>query len=81
VNLPHVFDTPYYSGKQGVFWYVGYEWYRKHFDVQAKWKESSRIVLEFEAAFQVAQVYVNGKLMGEHRGGYTGFYFDITDKH
>jgi hypothetical protein len=79
VNLPHVFDTPYYSGKQGVFWYVGYGWYRKHFDIQAKWKESSRIVLEFEAAFQVAQVYVNGKLMGEHKGGYTGFYFDITD--
>ena len=79
VNLPHVFDTPYYSGKQGVFWYVGYGWYRKHFDVQAKWKESSRIVLEFEAAFQVAQVYVNGKLLGEHKGGFTGFYFDITD--
>ncbi len=79
VNLPHVFDTPYFSLKQGVFWYVGYGWYRKHFDVQAKWKESSRVVLEFEAAYQVAQVYVNGTLMGEHKGGYTGFYFDITN--
>ncbi len=79
VNLPHVFDTPYYALKKGTFWYVGYGWYRKHFNVQAKWKESSRIFLEFEAAFQVAQVYVNGKLLGEHKGGYTGFYFDITD--
>ena len=79
VNLPHVFDTPYYALKKGVFWYVGYGWYRKHFNVQAEWKTSKRIVLEFEAAFQVAQVYVNGKLMGEHKGGFTGFYFDITD--
>ncbi len=79
VNLPHVFDIPYYALKKGNFWYVGYGWYRKHFDVQAKWRESSRIFLEFEAAFQVAQVYVNGKLQGEHKGGFTGFYFDITD--
>ncbi|HJX64243.1 MAG TPA: glycoside hydrolase family 2 TIM barrel-domain containing protein, partial [Polyangia bacterium] len=79
VNLPHVFDTPYYALKKGVFWYVGYGWYRKHINVQAEWKASKRIVLEFEAAFQVAQVYVNGKLQGEHKGGFTGFYFDITD--
>jgi hypothetical protein len=78
VNLPHVFDTPYYALKKGVFWYVGYGWYRKHFNVQADWTTSKRIVLEFEAAFQVAEVYVNGTLMGQHQGGFTGFYFDIT---
>jgi hypothetical protein len=79
VSLPHVFDTPYYSLKKGIFWYMGIGWYRKHFNVQADWTTSKRIVLEFEAAFQVADVYVNGKLMGEHKGGFTGFYFDITD--
>jgi hypothetical protein len=79
VNLPHVFDTPYYALKKGVFWYVGYGWYRKHITVDPAWKTSKRIVLEFEAAFQVADVYVNGKLMGEHKGGFTGFTFDITD--
>ena len=78
INLPHVFDTPYYSLKKGVFWYVGIGWYRKHFNVPADWLASKRVVLEFEAAFQVADVYVNGKLMGEHKGGFTGFYFDIT---
>ena len=78
VNLPHVFDTPYYALKKGIFWYMGIGWYRKHFNVPAEWTSSKRIVLEFEAAFQVAQVYVNGKLMGEHKGGFTGFYFDIT---
>ena len=78
VNLPHVFDIPYYASANGVFWYAGIGWYRKHFTVQSAWTTSSRIFLEFEAAFQFAQVYVNGSLMGTHRGGYTGFYFDIT---
>jgi len=79
VNLPHVFDTPYFaSAATGVFWYAGIGWYRKHFNVQSDWKTSNKIFLEFEAAFQVAQVYVNGTLVGEHKGGYTGFYFDIT---
>jgi len=79
VNLPHVFDTPYFASAAGVFWYAGIGWYRKHFNVLSDWKTSKRIFLEFEAAFQVAQVYVNGTLAGEHRGGYTGFYFDITN--
>jgi hypothetical protein len=79
VNLPHVFDLPYYSLKKGLFWYVGYGWYRKHFNVQASFITSKRIVLEFEAAFQVAEVYVNGVSVGQHQGGFTGFYFDITN--
>ena len=79
VNLPHVFDTPYYSTGPGVFWYAGIGWYRRHLTVQADWITSKRIVLEFEAAFQVAEVYVNGTLVGQHQGGYTGFHFDITD--
>ena len=29
--------------------------------------------------FQVAELFVNGKRIGEHKGGYTGFTFDITD--
>ena len=34
--------------------------------------------LEFEGAFQDAEVWVNGKKAGEHLGGYTGFSLDIT---
>ena len=37
-----------------------------------------RVFLEFEAAFQVTEVFVNGVRSGEHRGGYTGFSFDVT---
>ena len=35
--------------------------------------------LEFEGVFQIADVYVNGEKIGTHRGGYSGFVYDITD--
>ncbi len=75
VNLPHSFDTPYY---QILTWYQGYGWYRRHVTITAAQKSSRRVSIEFEAAFQDAQVYVNGTLVGEHIGGFTGFIFDIT---
>ena len=76
INLPHNFSIPYFQSAQ---WYTGYGWYRKYFDVPAKWK-SKRIFIEFEGAFRDARIFVNGKLVGTHPGGYTGFSLDITDK-
>ncbi len=74
-NLPHSFSMPYFAADR---FYVGYGWYRKHFDVPAAWK-GRRVNLEFDGVFQVAEVFVNGQRVGEHQGGYTGFTFDITD--
>jgi beta-galactosidase len=75
-NLPHSFSTPYFAA--GNSFYVGYGWYRKHFDVPKSWN-GKRINLEFDGMFQVAEIFVNGRRLGEHKGGYTGFTFDITD--
>lgn len=75
VNLPHSFSLPYFGPDT---FYVGYGWYRKHFDVPATWT-GKRINLDFDGVFQVAEVFVNGKRVGEHKGSYTGFTFDITD--
>jgi beta-galactosidase/beta-glucuronidase len=69
INLPHSFSIPYFQSKD---FYVGYGWYRKHLDIKPQWL-SQRVSLEFEAAFQDAQIYVNGQLMGQHKGGFTGF--------
>jgi autotransporter-associated beta strand protein len=74
VGLPHSFSQPYFLWPQ---FYTGYGWYRKHFTVQPQWA-GKRVFLEFQAAFQDAQVYVNGTLVNEHLGGYTGFSYDIT---
>jgi len=74
VGLPHSFSTPYFQGKD---FYTGYGWYRKSFDVPAAWLQQ-RVFVEFDGAFQDAEVFVNGRSAGRHRGGYTGFSCDIT---
>lgn len=51
--------------------------YRKKF-VTEKPSESDRLFLHFGAVNYEARVFVNGGYVGEHRGGYTPFAFDIT---
>lgn len=74
INLPHSFELPYFMSKD---FQVGYGWYRRHLEFKSEWA-SKRIRVEFEGAFQDAEVYVNGTRIGEHKGGFTGFSMDIT---
>ncbi len=74
VGLPHSFGLPYFMSSS---FYVGYGWYRKHFTVPSSWTGKS-VSLEFQAAFDQAQIYVNGTQVGQHIGGYNGFSIDIT---
>lgn len=53
-------------------------WYRRTFARPAMQKDG-RLLLHFGAVDWEATVYVNGKEVGSHRGGYTPFSFDITD--
>ena len=52
-------------------------WYRRKFRVPAGWA-GQRVLLHFGAVDYLATVWVNGTLVGSHKGGYTSFYFDIT---
>ncbi|MCP1469271.1 hypothetical protein J3E64_000946 [Sphingobium sp. OAS761] len=74
VGLPHSFGIPYFQASQ---FYTGYGWYRKQLTVPGAWR-GRRIFLEFEGAFQDAEIFVNGNPVGRHRGGYTGFSVDVT---
>ena len=74
IGLPHSFSIPYFRSPA---FYVGYGWYRKTFTLP-NLAASRRVSLEFEGAFQEAEVFVNGTAVGHHRGGYTGFPVDIT---
>ena len=80
VALPHDFDAPYDVGgtRSGDSFHVGAGWYRKHFTVPQSWA-GKRVEFESEGAFSVTDVWVNGTKIGTHRGGYTGFVFDITN--
>jgi beta-galactosidase len=59
--------------------HVGKGWYRRTFVVPLDWK-SKRIRLHFDAVYDIAEVTLNGTVVGTHNGGYTPFEFDITDK-
>lgn len=52
-------------------------WYRRRFEVPAEW-HGQRVFLNFEAVDWSAEVWVNGKLAGEHQGGYDPFGFDFS---
>lgn len=51
-------------------------WYRRTFVSPAK--RGQRLLLHFEAVDWRAEVFVNGKTVGQHAGGYDPFTFDIT---
>jgi len=53
-------------------------WYRREFTLPSHWK-SDRVLLNFEAVDWSAWVWVNGALVGAHKGAYDRFSFDITD--
>ncbi len=53
-------------------------WYRRTFDLPAKW-HGKRLLLHFGAVDFETTVWVNSRQVGQHRGGYDGFTFDITE--
>lgn len=87
VSLPHSWNrTDMYDNRNfndGLDIYTNYwrgdGWYRKTF-VPPSEAKGKKLWIEFEAANQTATVYLNGKLVGNHIGGYLTFKFDITDK-
>ena len=52
-------------------------WYEREFVVPKKWK-GKNVLLHFGAVDWQSEVYVNGVFVGEHKGGYDPFTFDIT---
>ena len=52
-------------------------WYRKHFNLPKETK-GKKVFIEFEGARQGVDVYVNGKMVGQHENGVMAFGFDLT---
>lgn len=75
IRVPFAPETPA-SGLE-LRGYLGECWYRRTFPSDAP--EGHRTLLHFEASDYLTRVWVNGKFVGAHEGGYTRFSFDITD--
>ncbi|MFL1013219.1 glycoside hydrolase family 2 protein [Flavisericum labens] len=73
INVPGDFNTQLPE----LVYYEGTVWYKKGFKYQLN--KSKRLFLHFGAVNYKATVYVNGKLVGIHEGGFTPFQFEITN--
>lgn len=77
VNVPHNWDQ-YYGFRRTKHGNLhGTAWYHKTLKVD-KQDNSKRLFLFFEGVSSYATVWVNGKKVGEHKGGRTTFTVDIT---
>jgi hypothetical protein len=54
-------------------------WYRRTFTVPSSWREGQRLLLHFDAVDWQTTVYLNGREVGTHKGGYDRFTVDVTD--
>jgi len=83
VTLPHTWNAQDGQlgkvGNPGVKdgYYRGVGWYARALDIPADWK-NRRVFIRFQAASLVAKAYLNGQLLGEHRGGFTAFCYELT---
>lgn len=84
VSAPHTYnDTDTFDhwsirghhGEQNQW--GGRTWYRKTFSLPQEY-QGKKVYIEFEAVRQVAEVYLNGQLLGTSKTGFLPFGFDLT---
>lgn len=85
VKLPHDWSLEYPYNEQAIscgsggYVETGIGWYRKVFQVNPEAVTGGRVVLHFDGAYMLTQVWINGHYLGRHVYGYTPFEWDITD--
>ncbi len=65
------------SQRADLFLYEGTVWYKQDFDYDLR--DGRRLFVYFGAANYEAKVWLNGKYLGDHVGGFTPFQFEITE--
>ncbi|MDU0356433.1 glycoside hydrolase family 2 TIM barrel-domain containing protein [Paraglaciecola aquimarina] len=75
VNLPHSANI---ENKVIKTQWQGLAYYQKQFMIDPQQK-GKLVSLYFDAAMNIAEVWLNGKKLGTHLGGYLPFSFDITE--
>ena len=65
------------SQDEKLLYYEGTIWYRRLFDFH-KSSSDNRVFVHFGAANYESDIYLNGKKLGKHIGGFTPFNYEIT---
>lgn len=73
ILVPYPVESPL----SGVMEHYDRLWYRRTFTVPPAWK-GKRIILNFGAVDWESEIYINGKSVGIHKGGYDAFAYDVT---
>ncbi len=77
VTIPHTWNTDdALSGKLDYKRGIGN--YERTLHIDKNW-QGKRLFLRFDGVNSIANVFINGKHIGEHRGGYSAFVFEITN--
>lgn len=85
VTLPHTWNADDAQNNteknpaDGSTYKRGCGTYTRQLLVPSGWKGKKRVFVRFEAASQVAQIYLNNKHIGEHKGAFTAFCVELTD--
>ena len=82
-QMPHTrsgpFDTKAANGASLGYTLAGTAWYRKHFTLPAA-APNQRVRIEFDGVYQDCEVWLNGRHLGNHPYGYSGFSHDLTNE-
>jgi len=89
VSLPHTWQTYETTGelhpfilhpseRDDPYWWYGFGWYRKRFEIAPEHR-GRRVFVEFDGVQKYSRIYLNGSFVGEHKGGYNSFSFDLTE--
>ena len=78
-TLPGEIVVPYpvESALSGVMEHHDRLWYRRAFTVPSEWN-NRRVRINFGAVDYESEIFVNGRSVGVHTGGYVPFSYDIT---
>jgi beta-galactosidase len=89
ISIPHTWSTFETTGEvhpfimsaaesDNPYWWNGWGWYRKHFTINSA-RAGQKVIVEFEGVQKYCKVWINGKYLGDHKGGYGSFDFDMTE--
>jgi hypothetical protein len=88
ISIPHTWMTYETTGDihpfirnasetDNSYWWNGWGWYRKRFTINNTYA-GNKVFVEFEGVQKYCKVWINGKYLGDHKGGYGSFDFDLT---